>query len=79
MSDYVPVACSFHDRLEHLAMRRIPCRIRYLAEGRELFRDGLIRDIMTASGAEYLVLEGDAERIRLDRIVGIEPAPVQLR
>lgn len=71
MSDYVSIACSFHDRLEHLAMRRRHCRIRYQENGHEALIEGRIQDILTTGGAEYLVLANGEGRIRLDRILEI--------
>jgi len=79
MNEYVPVACSFHDRLEHLAMRRTTCRIRYREDGSERVVEGRIKDIVTTGSAEFLVLAEDAGRIRLDYILDIGPADVQPR
>ena len=72
MDAYVPVACSFHDELEHLAMRRTRCRFR-LAGDDAVDTEGVIADIITAGGAEYVVLEGSDRRIRLDHIAAIQP------
>lgn len=79
MNDYIPVACGFHDRLEHLAMSRRHCRVRYVTEGRESSREGRIRDIITAAGAEYLIMDDDSAPIRLDHIVEIASAEAQAR
>jgi len=72
MDAYIPVACSFHDELEHLAMRRTPCRFR-LANDDAVDAEGVIADIITSGGAEYVVLEGSGRRIRLDHIKAIAP------
>ena len=69
--EYKPVACGFHDRLEHLAIRRTPCQILLRQEAGERTVDGVIADIQTSGGAEYVVLAGKDERIRLDEIVDI--------
>ena len=79
MNDYIPVACSFHDRLKHLAISRQPCRIRYVVEGRESSLEGRIRDIITAASAEYLFMDDDSAPIRLDHIVEITAAEAQVR
>lgn len=72
MDAYIPVACSFHDELEHLALRRTRCRFR-LAAGDAVDAEGVIADIVTAGKAEYVVLEGSGRRIRLDHIAEIQP------
>lgn len=73
MNDYTPVACSFHDQLEHLAIRRTNCRIFYRQNGEELTIEGRISDILVSDGAEYAILEPCGDRIRLDRILTIQP------
>ena len=73
MTDYVPVACGFHDRLEHLALGRKICRVTFVEAGREQIAEGQIADIVTTQGAEFIVLTGSGDRIRLDRIRDIRP------
>jgi Rho-binding antiterminator len=73
MPDYVPVACSFHDRLEHLALGGKVCTVTFVEAGREQVAEGRIADIITSRGAEFIVLAGSGDRIRLDRIRDIRP------
>lgn len=73
MADYVPVACGFHDHLEHLALGRRICRVTFVEAGREQVVEGMIADIITTQGAEFLVLAGTDDRIRLDRIRAVRP------
>jgi len=73
-TDYVPVACAFHDRLEHLALRRTSCRVHYMDGPDSRVAAGIVRDILTADGAEYLILGAASTRIRLDAITAIEEA-----
>ena len=73
MNDYTPVACSFHDQLEHLAIRRTKCRIFYRQDGEEMSVEGRIADILVSDGAEYVIIEPDGLRIQLDRIQRIQP------
>lgn len=77
MTDYVPVACSFHDQLEHLAMRRTRCRFHYRSGDGQASVEGKVADIVTADGAEYLVLADGGARIRLDAINRIEELSAQ--
>jgi len=74
MTDYRPIACSFHDRLESFAVLRVPCRIVYTdAEGGEHQVIDRIADVLVRHGAEYLVLAEGSE-IRLDRLESVERA-----
>jgi Rho-binding antiterminator len=69
---YEPVDCSLHDRLEELATLRQPCELEFSTEsgGRETAR-GVIRDVYTEGGAEYVRL-GDGPTVRLDRIAAVD-------
>ncbi len=73
MNDYSPVSCSFHDQLEHLAIRRTKCRFAYRQDDGEQTAEGRIADIRVSDGAEYAIIEPSGLRIRLDRILKIEP------
>lgn len=73
MKDYVPIACALHDRLEHLALRQQRCRIDYASGSGESHINGVVADILTADGAEYLVVAETGQRIRLDAIIAIQP------
>ena len=66
--DYSPIACGFHDRLLHFATLKAPVRLQLQAHET---RDGIIQDVFTKEGAEYLTLS-DGELIRLDLILGVE-------
>lgn len=71
MDAYIPVACSFHDELEHVAMRGTRCRFR-LAGDDSVDAEGVIADIVTDGGAEFIVLKSSGRRIRLDHIAAIQ-------
>ena len=73
MPDYVPVSCAFHDRLEHLAMRRARCRVLFGGHAEETCVEDVVTDIVTADGAEFLILGATGGRVRLDTILDIEP------
>lgn len=68
MSDYLPIACVAHERLEFAVLKRR--RLRLVCGGLGALA-GLPVDVYTKEGAEWLVLRDDASRehvIRLDRI-----------
>jgi len=72
MTSYEPIDCSVHDRLEALAVTRVPCRVAFLTkEGAAREATGRIVDVFTRGGAEYLQLE-DGTEIRLDRLRSVE-------
>lgn len=71
MTDYRPIDCSLHDRMEAAAVLRTPVRLTWrVGEGMQN-GEGRITDILVRDGAEYLILEGCAE-VRLDRIETFE-------
>ena len=68
MSDYQPIACVEHERLEFAVLRRMPLRLG-LHNGVVL--QGLPEDVYTQAGAEWLKLReisGTQQVIRLDLI-----------
>lgn len=77
-SDYRPIDCDQHSILELLAMRRTAVTVRASDDsGGELLLDGVVADVLTHGGAEYLVLreaDGGLHRVRLDRLVALYDA-----
>lgn len=77
-SDYVPIACAEHERLEFAVLRRQRLRLEYRDEsGLTISRVVLPTDVATRDGAEWLSyreMEGGEGVIRLDRIVSAKPA-----
>lgn len=71
MTDYKPIACSLHDRMESAAVLRQRVHIRWRNGSDEELLSGYIADITVRDGAEYMQLEDDVE-IRLDRIDSFE-------
>lgn len=78
MIDYRPIDCDQHSKLELLAMRR--SRVTLVARGKGgvgVTHGGVVVDVLTRGGAEYLVLESvsgqaaEALSIRLDRLLEI--------
>ena len=71
MTDYVPIDCDQHSVLELLAMRRVPVTLEGVDEQGEACRlQGVVCDVVTRDGGEYLVLACADRRVstRLDRI-----------
>ncbi|BBF64808.1 transcriptional antiterminator, Rof [Acidithiobacillus sp. 'AMD consortium'] len=60
-SAYEPISCELHSALELAAMRRRPARL-HMVDGS--WQDGIILDVWTAQGREWLCLrraDGDVE------------------
>ena len=72
---YEPIACGFHDRLEHWAIRREPVEVVWRALETERSATSRIVDVWAQGGADYLKLE-TGERIRLDRLVSVGGVPL---
>jgi Rho-binding antiterminator len=71
MSDYQPIACVEHERLEFAVLRRIPLSL-LLKDGRTL--NGQALDVYTKEGAEWLKLRdalGVEHLLRLDEIASL--------
>ena len=67
---YTPVACGFHDRLEHWAVRRTPVEIVWRADDGERTVTTTIDDVVARDGADWAVL-GTSEAVRADRLVRV--------
>lgn len=74
MSDsaqYQPISCALHSEYELLAMHRSAVEVIYQDQIR---LKGIVTDIRTSQGAEYMRLEteeNDIVQIRLDKIMKI--------
>ena len=80
-TDYQPVECDFHDRLEEFAVTRRRVRVSHgvgqtpgLVNGPEVHVEGLIETIYTTESKEEFLRMEDGTVIRLDKIKAIEPA-----
>lgn len=68
MSDYTPIDCALHDRLESIATLRAVVRIEYIDDdGGVRGADDRIADVFARDGAEYL-RTGSGLEIRLDHL-----------
>ena len=72
MSDYTPIDCSLHDRLESLATLGPVVRIEYVDDsGAVQSTDDRIVDVYARAGVEYLRLARGLE-IRLDHLETVD-------
>jgi len=74
---YYPISCAVHDQLLALATLRKESDLTVAGEdGRSELIRGLIVDVYSRSGAEYLEL-ADGRTYRLDRILALDGDPVR--
>lgn len=76
-SDYQPIACAQHERLEFSVLRKIPLRLGFVEQGEHKHETVLPLDINTRNGAEWLKFrrkDGSETEIRLDAISGFSYA-----
>lgn len=72
---YIPIDCSRHDELLALATLRSHCVLEIaLADGTSTELAGVIEDVYTEAGAEYLRLR-QGTIVRLDRIRALNGHP----
>ena len=72
MSDYTPIACELHDRLESFATLRHVVRIEYVDDNGDVrAAEDRITDVFARDGAEYLST-GSGLEIRLDRLETVD-------
>jgi Rho-binding antiterminator len=73
---YEPVSCDYHDQLEEAAMHRKNVELEFELEGVPQKETGVIADVFTAQGAEFVKFDarsGPVE-IRLDQIISMREA-----
>ncbi|MEL6469188.1 MAG: hypothetical protein AAFQ74_05635 [Cyanobacteria bacterium J06623_4] len=71
MSDYTPVSCGLHDKLEAIATLHRSAKITYRdAAGDTTETESKIVDIYADNGADYCKLD-DGTVIRLDRLQAV--------
>ena len=72
-NDYVPIDCDQHSMLELLAMHRTPVVAR-ARQGSRCCVKGVVCDVRTRNGAEYLILLDESANqlsIRLDHVLSL--------
>ena len=79
MSDYVPIACIDHEKLEFAVLRRQQLAISFLDPREKVVRLRLLpTDVVTRQGAEWLHYRDDSGAVgvlRLDRILSAVSVP----
>jgi Rho-binding antiterminator len=69
---YIPISCTFHDRLEAIATMRRPVRIDYRTPAGDVQSiDAGITDLFATNREEYVLL-ATGEAVRLDRLVRVD-------
>ena len=72
MSDYIPINCNLHDRLEALATVRKQCQVIYqTSEGEIIETLDILADIYTENKEEFVKL-GSGNIIRLDALLEVD-------
>lgn len=73
---YRPISCAVHDEMLALATMRRECELAVIsADGSWQRVRGIIEDVYSRNGAEYLQLRG-GETYRLDRIRALDGRPI---
>lgn len=76
--EYVPIDCSFHDRLESLAVHRTLVPIEVVEDGTATRLDARVIDVYSRDGAEYVKLtarDNSEHEFRLDHLVSVAGVP----
>ena len=70
-TDYTPIACEFHDRLESWAVRRQPVEVIWIEDEAERRETAAIADVFARDGADWVRLStGDV--VRADALVSVD-------
>jgi transcriptional antiterminator Rof (Rho-off) len=71
--DYRAVSCDYHDELEAAAMHKSPVELEFELEGVPQKENGVIGDVYTSHGAEFVRFDTSrgALEIRLDQIISV--------
>jgi len=69
-TDYTPIACEFHDRLESWAVRRQPVDVIWTEGDTERRETAVIADVFARDGADWVRL-GTGDVFRADVLVSV--------
>ena len=71
---YEPISCDYHDRLEAAAMHKNRVELEFDLEGVTQRESGIIADVFSAHGAEFVRFLTDAGpvEIRLDHVISMK-------
>ncbi len=73
--EYIPIDCSFYDRLEHYATLKASVPISYTNDEGTKLITGIITDLRIIEKVEYAILRdihGQVHQLRLDHIASID-------
>jgi Rho-binding antiterminator len=70
LNKYKPIACTFHDVIEHHAVLKNLIDLCFIRKKEQITISTKIVDIFTMKGEEFITLD-DGTSIRLDQIVSI--------
>jgi Rho-binding antiterminator len=70
---YQPISCDYHDELEAAAMHKERIALEFELEGVPQSESGVVEDVYTADGAEFIRFRADQGplEIRLDHIISM--------
>ncbi|MGB1374489.1 MAG: hypothetical protein ACPG8N_02025 [Rhodothermales bacterium] len=77
-TDYTPISCSFHDILEHHAMRGDVVKVVWEASGVRREGSFWLLDVSAHGGADWVKMlpvgedSGKAFEVRLDRLIRVD-------
>jgi Rho-binding antiterminator len=73
---YQPISCDYHDELEAAAMHKERVELEFELEGVPQREVGVVDDVYTANGAEFIRFhaDGGSLEIRLDHIISMRRA-----
>ncbi len=77
-TDYTPISCSFHDILEHHAMRGDMVKVVWEASGVRREGSFWLLDVSAHGGADWVKMlpvgedSGKAFEVRLDRLIRVD-------
>lgn len=73
MKKYKSIGCAFYDLIELYAIKRKEVQIKYLdSDHSEKIITAIIADTLTSKEGEFIVLNKDHQKIRMDYIVSID-------
>ena len=79
-SKYIPISCTFHDRLEHWSILKTPVTVLFLIDGVTTEVRAVISDVFARNGADYALLAPTDDRaafmVRLDYILSVDGIPL---
>lgn len=72
---YIPIDCSFYDRIEEAIVLRKMVWLEYTVEEKTITILTRLSNTLTQDGAEFLILPS-GEHIRMDRIISLDGEPL---